>query len=115
MRLTNTNLSTNKKVLFSSVDPKFKKEVNAVLSDAASSIEKLNDQNNMMKQLMEDNLKTKQKYTIYEYKRAAYKIDQSLNYLLSLISQIDDGPSSQEYLEKFRTADGKTIVKKYEF
>jgi len=64
---------------------------------------------------MNKNLEEKQKYVVYEYKRASYKIDQSLNYLLSLIAQIDDGPSSNEYLEKFKTKDGKTIIKKYEF
>lgn len=101
--------------MFSSVDPKFKREVNTVLSDAQTSIRKLNEQDTYMKKLMEESLINKQKYVVYEYKRAAYKIDQSLHYLLSLIAQIDDGPSSQEYLEKFHTKDGRTIVKKYEF
>lgn len=86
-----------------------------MLSDARTSIKNLNEQDDYMKKLMEQNLNEKQKYTVYEYKRASYKIDQSLNYVLSLIAQIDDGPSSQEYLERFKTKDGKTIIKKYQF
>lgn len=113
--MTQTGLSTNKQVMFTNVDPKFKKEVNAVFSDASASIKNLNEQSAAMKYLMEDNLNQKQKYAVYQYKRASYKIDQSLNYLLSLIAQIDDGPSSDEYMEKFKTADGKTVVRKYQF
>ena len=101
--------------MFSNVDPKFKKEVNMVLSDAKNSIQRLNDQDKYMKKLMSENMEEKQRFTVYEYKRASYKIDQSLHYLLSLISQIDDGPSSREYLEKFKTRDGRTVVKRYEF
>lgn len=53
-----------------------------------------------MKDLIVKNLQRKEKYVYYDYKRASFKIDQSLNYLLSLIQDIDGGDSPEDFLKK---------------
>lgn len=53
-----------------------------------------------MKELIVKNLQRKEKYVYYDYKRASFKIDQSLNYLLSLIQDIDGGDSPEDFLKK---------------
>ena len=70
------------------------------MGDTKVSIEKLNNQDKTMKDLIVKNLQRKEKYVYYDYKRASFKIDQSLNYLLSLIQDIDGGDSPEDFLKK---------------
>ena len=72
-----------------------------MLSDTKTSIQNLDKQDQTMKDLIVKNLQRKEKYVYYDYKRASFKIDQSLNYLLSLIQDIDGGDSPEEFMKNY--------------
>lgn len=58
-----------------------------------------------MTQILDKTVDRKRGYVEFAYKKAAYEIDQALEYMLDEISAIDGGPSAKEYLRKFNYHD----------
>ena len=51
-----------------------------------------------MRHIMEQTLDRKMKYLKYHYNRISHKMNETLNYLLDTMSDIDSGPNAVNYL-----------------
>ena len=90
--------SNTEALMYKNIDKSFKHEVNKVMAGMQATIDQYREQKDIMKKMTEDVLERQLSFAKYNYKKIDRKIDDMVRYLLGLISEVDLGPTPDEFI-----------------